>query len=397
MTSRPFLAVLALAATGCGSGGDDDSGPVLDTSFVIANEIYTADSSTTYINVLGSLDNVAIDPGRAVEFAGGRATIATHAGWLFVAPPDRPVITRYAISDTGALVAEGEISFANYGLEFVYIDEWALTFISATKAYLTNFDDGSIIVWNPTTMELTGEIPPLQSLVRPNLSLNNSGTVVRGNRMFQIVFWSDWEAYATSTEQYLAVYDTDTDTNIALVPEQRCPGLSNRVDRDEAGNLYFSNWVWNVSETLIRGAPSSCALRIPPDAETFDPAWIHDFRQSTEGREAAMYAYLGDGKGLLNVFHSERVTYDGNSDPAELAQTPNWRLWSVDAAGGVGAPVEGSDWMTGGASTFHLDGRAFVFTPSADYATTQISEIVDGRSVPAFEVAGWSYQFFQVR
>lgn len=399
MMSSRILATFALvAAVGCTSDDRDTSdAPATEPRYVIANEVYTADSSTTYVNILGSLDNVVIDPSKAVEFDGGRATISAYNGWLFIAPPDRPVITRYSITATGALVEEDEVSFANYGLASVVIDEWALTFISPTKAYLMNVETGVNIIWNPTTMELTGEIQPLQSLVRPNISLNSSGTAIRGNRMFQTVYWTDWDAWVTSAEQYLAVTDTDTDTMIALVPESRCPALSNRVDRDEAGNLYFSNWVWNVSETLLHGAPSSCALRIAPDAETFDSTWTLDFPQITGGREAAMYSYLGHGKGTLNVFYNERATYDTNTDPAELASTSNWRLWSVDNATGTGAPIDGSDFMAGGASTFHLDGRSFVFTPTGDTTKTQIAEIVDGRSVPSFEVDGWSYQFFQVR
>lgn len=399
-TSYLFPALALLAAVGCGGGDDDSDGEGGEYRFVVTNEVYTADSSTTYVNVLRSLDNITIDKTRAVEFAGGRATISTYNNWLFVAPPDRPVITRYSVDNNGKLVNEGEVSFANFGLESVVIDEWALTFISPTKAYLLNTDDGVIIVFNPTTMELTGtQIQPTQSLVRGNnLSLNSSGTVVRGNRMFQTFYWSDWDAWTTSAEQYLAVYDTDNDKMLALVPESRCPALSNRVDTDEAGNLYFSNWVWNVSETLIKNAPSSCALRIVPGAETFDANWKLDYRAITDGREAAMFAYLGGGKGLLNVFYSERATYDANTDPAELASTANWKLWSVDLAAGTGGQVEGSDWMSGGASTYHLDGRVFVSPPSgADLTTTDFVEIVDGKQVPSFTVDGWSYQFFQLK
>lgn len=400
ISSLATLAVPLLLAVAPGCGDSDDNGgdgPTLEHVYVINNEIYTADSSTTYINVLGSLDDVQIDQSKAVQFDGGRATIAVNDGKLFVAPPDRPSILRYAVSPTGQLLEEGEISFANFGLESIYIDEWALTFIDANKAYLLNLDSGVIIVWNPSTMQLLGEIQPLQSLVRPNLSLNSSGTVVRGNRMYQIFYWSDWDAWMTSTEQYLAVYDTDTDKMLSLTSETRCPGLANRVDRDEAGTLYFSNWVWNVSETLIRNAPSSCGLRIPAGSDAFDPTWVFDFRDVTGDRESAMYAYLGDGKGLLNVFHDERATYDASSDPAELGSSPNWKLWLVDQAAGTGAPIEGLDWMTGGASTFDIDGRTFVFTPAADYDAVKVSEIVDYRAVPAFDVAGWSYQLFKLR
>jgi hypothetical protein len=387
------LGALAALAAGCADDGDPPPPPI-QARYVIANEVYAADTTTSYVHVLDSLDGVVIDPSRALEFAGGRATIATINGWVFVAPPDRPAIIRHSIGADGALVADAELSFASYGFTSLWIDPWGNTFISPTKAYLQSPDDGTTIVWNPTTMEIEREIAPISDLVRTGKALNGSPAVVRGNRLFRTVFWSDWDAWQTSAEQYLAVFDVELDRMLQLIPETRCPGLSNWVDRDEAGNLYFSNWVWNVSETLVRGAPRSCALRITPDASQFDPGWSLPYAAVTDGREGAMYSYLAGGQGLLNVFHAERATYDGSSDPAELASSTNWRLWRVDAAARTGAPVDGLDWMTGGASTFHLGDRAFVAVPGADYAVTQLYEIVGGAAVPAFSIAGWSYQLY---
>lgn len=382
----------ALGLLGCTSSGDPL--PPIEARFVIANEVYAADTTTSYVHVLDSLDGVTIDPSRALEIAGGRATIATIGGWVFIAPPDRPAIVRHVVGPDGTLVADGEVSFASYGITSLTIDPWGNTFISPTKAYVLNPDDGSTIVWNPTAMEIEREIAPLQDLVRAGKTLNGSPAVVRGNRLFRTVFWSDWDAWQTSTEQYLAVFDVDADRMLALVPEARCPGLSNWIDRDEAGNLYFSNWIWNVSETLVRGAPRSCALRIAPDAERFDPGWTLPYADLTGGREGAMYSYLGGGAGLLNVFHAERANYDASSDPAELAETPNWRLWRVDAAARTGAPLDGLDFMSGGASTFHLGDRSFVAIPGPDYAITRLYEIVNGAAVPAFDIDGWSYQLY---
>lgn len=395
MQSRAFP-LLALALTACSDDGSDPL-PPFEARFVISNEVFAADSSTSYVSLLESVDQPVVDPDLAVEFAGGRATIGSIGGRIYVAPPDRPVIARYAIDATGTLVADGEIHFGNFGLDRVVIDPWVNVFISPTKAYLFSMEDGKVIVWNPTAMEIVGEIPPLESLVRPGFELNTSVVAVRGNRLFKMLFWSNWEAWQTSSEQYFAVYDTDTDKMLALVPESRCPGLSSWVETDEAGNLYFSNWVHNTSETLVRGAPESCAIRVLPGQEQPDPSWKLSFPAFTEGRQGAMYAHLGGTKALLNVFHDERIAYDMNSDPAELVNSTNWRLWNIDTATQTGAPVAGLDWMSGGASTFHVDGRAFVFVPGADYSVTRIHEIVDGAAVPSFEVPGWSYQFYEIK
>lgn len=396
LLARCALLVLAASSLlGCSDDGEPSPPPPpVKPRFVIANEVYNADDTTSYIHLLESLDGAMPDKSRAIEIAGGRATIATIGGWVFVAPPDRPSILRYAVDEDGQLQPDGEVSFAAYGFTSLYIDPWGNTFISPTKAYLHSSTDGTSIVWNPTAMEIVREIPPSQNLVRGTTSLNGSPAAVRGNRLFRTIFWTNWDAWETSTEQYLAVYDINEDRMIALVPETRCPGLSNWIDKDEAGNLYFSNWIWNVSETLVRNAPKSCAVRIPPTSDQFDPAWSLPYAALTQGREAAMYSYVGNGRGLLNVFHGERTTYDSNSDPSELASTPNWRLWSVDAANQTGAPVEGLDFMSGGASTFHIDNRAFVFLPGPLYQFTRAYEITATTATPVFEIPGWSYQLY---
>ena len=49
--------------------------------YVMTNEIYTGEESATYLHVLDTLDIDGIGNGEGVEFAGGRATIATIGGW----------------------------------------------------------------------------------------------------------------------------------------------------------------------------------------------------------------------------------------------------------------------------------------------------------------------------
>jgi hypothetical protein len=169
------------------------------------------------------------------------------------------------------------------------------------------------------------------------------------------------------------------------------------MSKDEQGNVYFNNWIWNVTASLVKGAPKSCALRLTPGASRLDPAWTLPYAGLTGGREAANFNYIGNGKALLSVFHQERVTIDPATDPGELAGTPNWRLWSVDLDAHTAAPFEDIAWNTGATSIFQLDGRVFAFVPGKDWALTQGYEIKDGKPTLAFEVRGWSYSFLKVR
>lgn len=396
--ARTLLASTLLALSSCSNPQsaerDTESG---SPKYVLGNEIYSAEGSTSYLNVLDSLDIEGLDEKLAVEYSGGRATFATYNGWLFVASPEEPLLTRFSIDDRGNLSKEAELSFANYGVTSLTIDEWSINFIDEHKSYIVNYDDGGTIIVDPTSMEITGEIPAPDLAPREGWSLNGGTGFVRDGKLFRTVFWSNWDSYDTSREQFLAVYDTERDELLELIPEPRCPGLGNRVSQDAQGYLYFSNWIWNVTETLTKDAPESCALRIAPGDDRFDPDWVLRFPELTEGRQGAMLNVLATGQALLSVFHDERVDIDEQTDPSELAGTDNWRIWSVDLQRQSAQPVPGLDWMAGAASNFDIDGRSLVFVPGKEWSITHVYELDEEQARPRFDVTGWSFQLAKVR
>lgn len=384
----------APGTAGAGAAPPEPAAPL----YVVANEIYTGDESTSYVTVLSSLDIDELDLDEAVEFPGGRATITTRAGWVFVAPPTSPEIRRFRVTETGRLEADGVVSFLNYGIDAIALDEWGNTFISDTKAYVHNLVDGTSVIWDPSEMIINGEVDVSGfELVRPDLGdLNGGSGVARGNRLFRTVFWSNWEEQQTSEAQYLAVYDTDADKLIALEAETRCPGLSNLVSQDEAGNAYFSNWIWNVGETILRDAPPSCVLKLPADSEHFDPDFRLDYASLTQGREGAVFSYLADGRGVMSIFYEEQSPVSAETTPNDLVSVPAWKVWSVDL-NGEAAPLVGLDWMLGAVTPLQLDGRSLLMVPGEDWSIIHVHEIVDGQALPRFDIPGWSYQFLKVQ
>jgi hypothetical protein len=384
-------------STGDGSGGTTGDNAGTGSLYAVVGAISNVDATTTYVSLVSSLDVKEIDDSKAYEFP-GTATVATTGGWLFVADGESPIVTRYSIGKDGTLQDDGKISFANYGLDTVSLDDWGNAFVSPTKAYLNNSTSGSQILWNPTSLEITGEVKS-PDLVHMGVSLDGSGAMIRGNRLYRTVFWKDWDAYSSSKEQYIATYDVEGDKRVSLTAEQRCPALNSRTEKDEDGNLYFSNWIYNVIETLQQGAPKSCALRMNAGSDALDPSWVLNYADLTEGREAAEFSYLADGKGLLLVFHDERVKIEPTSDPFDLALSTNWRLWSVDLKHKTAIPVEGIDWLAGGYSPVKLDGRSFVLAPlDSEYSKTNLYEITSyGHAELRFGVRGFSTQIVKVR
>jgi hypothetical protein len=386
-----------LSALGCGGDGDGPQKGELEGSvYAVMYEIYDDVGSNSYLAILDSIDGT-VDPKTSREFAGGRAFLQSYNGWIFVGEPTAPRITRYTVNAKGELTDELTMGVGMFGLKAGNLDDWNATFISPTKAYL--FDGGQAvnIIWNPTTMEVIGSIPAPPEFKREGLTLESSPAALRGNRLFRTFSWVNYDTAEYSTDLLLGIYDTDTDTLLELVPETRCPVPGNLVDKDEAGNIYFSNWIWPAAGTLMRGAPEACVLRITPDSERFDPSWTFDYGSVAQDRQGAMFSYLRDQKALASIFLDEMTSFDATTDPWAYAGGNFWQIWNVDLATGTGAPLDGIGLNAGAFTPLQFEGRDYLMVPNSDWALTKVFEVTGNSAAPVLDVPGWTYQFKQVR
>jgi hypothetical protein len=388
-----------LDATVTPTDGGDAGAPALGALYATPSEVYGADfmTSTSYVPVVPSLDvpSISIQNAREVD---GRASVARVGKYVFVASANAAVANRFVVDAEGALQPDGNINFSTQGLPpYFSIDSWGALFVSETKAYIFNGTDGSMIVWNPTTLTITGKIPG-PGIVRQGYEIQ-SGSVVRGNKLYRIFSLVNYDAWDfLTTGQVLVVYDLDTDQQLSMVEENRCPQLYGKPFVTEAGDIYFSGWVWPATLPLVRDFPKSCALRVLAGQDTFDPSYKLDFAANFEGHEGAMMSYLGNGQALLDVFHQERATYTASSDPQMLANTKNWRVWKVDLATGKGAPLEGLDFTGAGYSLAQVDSRSFLLTPDDEtYSATTAWEVLNGALKQSFKIQGSLYHIVRVR
>jgi hypothetical protein len=394
----------ASGASGSGAGGDSGAAGAGDSGtsgplYAIMYEVFDDTGSTSYLSLLGSLELDEVDLSQAREFGGGRAFIQAYDGALFVGDAETPTVTRYSVAGSGALVEGRKISFANYGLDAGQFDAWNVTFISPTKAYLLDFKEGTTIIWNPATMEIVGDIPAPDEFYREGYSFESTPGALRDGRLFRTVSWVNYDDAEYSTDFLLAVYDVEDDRIVDLVEETRCPVPGNLVHRDEAGNVYFSNWVWPVAGALMRDAPAPCVLRIKPGEDRFDPEWTLDYRDVTDGRLGAMFSYVGGGRALISAFYDERTSFDATSDPWSYVGSNNWRIWSMHLESRTGAPLEGIDFNGGAFTPVSFDGRLFLLVPGGeeDNWATRLYELDGDRALPRVRLPGWSYQFVKLR
>jgi hypothetical protein len=393
------------AAAGDGSGpsgaagtnsdeGTTEPAPGAGAFYALAVLVFGPENTTTtYVSVFNSLDVNFIDLGQAYEF-GGASDIASHGGNLYVSSGESPTITRYTIDADGRLGDELTMSFANLGLLEAPLR--SNTFISATKAYLLA-PTGQHVIWNPSTMEITGvvEVPDMN---RENMVLDGSSGIIRGNRLYRTFYWEDWATYTFSTEQYVATYDTDADVLLSLEPETRCPNLGAVAVKDESDTVYLSNWFYNVQGTLLKDQAKSCTLRIPSGTDAVDPDWSLTFSDVTGGHEGAQLSYVGGGKAVFAAFHEESMSLGADTEPYAITSNKSWEAWSIDLETRQATAIAGVDWMVADQTVFTLDGRTFLLAPGEDWETTAAYELLpSGGSRLAFSIDGWSRGFVKVK
>jgi hypothetical protein len=223
------------------------------------------------------------------------------------------------------------------------------------------------------------------------------GIAVRDGYVFQPYYWTDANYYRFDPGSQIAIYDA-ADGSLVDLLDAPCPGLD-AVTRDEAGNLYFSNWVFSAAGPVLDDTlPATCAVRIAAGALEIDESWTRDLGDMVEGRQTAAFRYLADGIGVLAALDADRIDIEPGTLPSTISGDANWRLWTVNLETDTGTPVEGLGHIAGGYYAFRFEGRTLLLLPTADYASTTVYELSpDGKAEALFQTAGWAYQFVQVR
>lgn len=390
--SLPFvLALLTLVACDDESGGGGGGG-----RYLVHNVVLGVDSETSYVNTLPSLEPQTVDFATALEVPGW-GDLFLVGGMAFVSSGEAPTVTRFAISDTGVLTEDGTLSFQTYGFATVGLTRQVI--VSATKAYAVNAGERKLVVWNPTTLEITGtaDLPALPNrgalkLVGPSA---DRASVVRDGYAYIVLYWADYGEYEMANDSVVLVIDTATDVvaNEISVP---CPELNFATSDTETGDIYFSNWGFSIASTLVHDTARACAVRIADGETTLDPSFSLTFADVTDGREASSLRYIGDGKALITVHHHERLGAD--PDVSTIADAANYKLWTLDLETKVATPLETFGFHAFGTYGARVDGATLLFLPSADWTSTATYRLEpDGNAELLWTSAGWQTRLFAAR
>lgn len=396
------LAGGALLGTGCsdsdGDGqqnGDDNSsaggaGGTETPRYALSSMLFDDMNTSTYVNLLDSVDVDAVSLDDAREFPGA-ADLWFHEGSLFVAEGEGKSISKLAI-ESGKLVATATVGFGNYGVtDFGF---WRNAFVGPKKALFLS-GTSEYIVWDPATTTIAGsfELPelPAREGLTPFPGYSDRAALQRGKLLYQPVYYTDESFFRMAPASSILVVDTERD-EVVDVLEAPCPGLD-FASRDEDDNLYFSSWIFAPGGAAVLDQPTTCVVKLARGSDV--PELLFKVADVADGRQGGVFRYLGDGKAYLSVLHAERST---SADASEVSNGPNWRFWLYDFASGSAQVVDGIDFNAGAAYASQLGGKPFMMVPAGDYTSTQLYAILpDGSVAPKLVSPGWSVRLFELR
>lgn len=404
----PLLIAAALgllALSGCGEGDDasaSDAGLEIGPVYALQTMIWDADdNATSYVALTDTPEFDTLSLRDAREFP-GYAFVSPVDGALLVSDGERPQITRFEITPGRGWDETKTLSFGQLGLlegEAGFERHW---FYDEHTAFLS-FDVVSRIVWDPSTLEITGavedsKLPDERDGLAIDDTFNRQPRIQGSGDVLKPFYYHDdaWETFAPFTS--IAVIDPETYAEKDII-DVDCPSLE-VASRDEDGNTYFSTWTVGPEKALWGVGPEPCVRRITADS-SLDTAWVPDLSQWTEGRPVSVFRYWKDGKALATVLHTEEVEvdFDGSYDEdaaAELGE--KYRVWLLDLDNETAHPLEGLDFTNSGFHWASFDDRTFLLVPYADWSRTKIYELAhDGTVSEHADVVGRVSEWVRVR
>jgi len=322
----------AVVAVGTGCGDDGGNSPDAETYdgplYAVQHNVNTPDGRTVYINVFRDLDSPGegIEPSQAIEIS-GYAAVQAHDGALFVSEDETKQITRWDIDDAGRPAPGPVLSLANEALDTFW--NHSFLYVDADAAWYANDGNSEILLWNPTTMELTGRIP-VTGLDFSGLPVAFHGLVPSGDRVFMPISFVDWDALDAHLEVVVAEFSLSREELVAVHRDDRCAVsmstfAQNSVAEDGTFYVIGDAGFGTFNHADLDVAPPACVLRIRPQDAGFDP----DFAVTLDG---AIDGYA-DASTLLVDPEAGRIFTDLMKQPDSPFETVD-DLWDWQYAPG---------------------------------------------------------------
>lgn len=348
---------------GDGATGDGATSP---SRFVLASITIDADGNrVSYAQIADQLSG-HFDNGTAIE-AQGNATFLTSGSDFFYGLAESPTWVRYS-TQGGSFTETGRLSFVNFGLAYM---DFSNVIVNADTAVSVLTGPAVAVVWNPTTMSVTGTID-LSHLVRDGYSLEAWTVVAHDGLVYVPGRWADWEGGRILQRMSLTILDPATLSVVAVAEDDRC-GAGGQVTFDSRGYAYMMGDGRNRMMQVFaasRGEPvvPNCLLRIAPGGTSFEEDYFFEVPALTGGLDAMtemQSATRSDGIGFALMEYPDRISADLDQVNFEHWDTPAYKMWRIVLGDTPTAEVvDGANFSVVGFSPASVAGK--LYNPESD-------------------------------
>jgi len=379
-----------------GAAGAQSTGP--DAVYALTTQVFGETENQSYVLLSRTLDSqTKLSLDNAVVEIAGRAlgTGPEGSGALFVAGELGPTITRYDLNEAGddlsggntvSFLGKGITSFGEYGGQFQYL--------SQEKAYWFDGPTAQVVVWNPTTMKVTGSVS-LTSLAHEGETLSfTAAPVWKGNKLYTFAAWR--KGLAITPRLAVIVLDTSKDS-AKIVEDTRCGYVRDGVLTGD--QLYVATEAFGSAAQYLNAAnPVPCLLRFDIKTETFDATFKVELSSLFNGASAGSLVVGPGNQAFLRVLDAKAIP-EGVTNPRVLASAPVWG-WAKFTPGDSPEVELLKDAALGGGSVlpFVLGDRTFAPLFVAGEETRFMDLTADGPSTDdAITIPGLVFSAVKLR
>ncbi len=401
---------VVVAASGCSDdvriidndpGASGEPGASSEPLYAIASTSFGAEGETSYVALVPSLSaGTAIDYGSVLSIAGGASVFGQSGRHFFgLGKGEEPTITRFDIGADGVPVETGSLSLLAYGISNTWFDPGLVPILSETKAYVVDSSEMQVIVWDPSTMTVTGSFSlegvPLpgyeQTLFEPDPTLRDGQLLIAALHN---------QGDATAPVGTLVVLDVEADRLVQVARDERCGGLWDSV-LDSRGDVYLATGVWDAAQHRTLGntiSTAPCLLRVNAGETAFDPDYFVEMSTLVAGQTAgALVSGIGD-QAFIKVLDEAGLGDIGATSFDEVWSGEHWQWWRVDLGSSSAAEATASLPLSAAASgMLSVDGAAFVRNTTADFSETTLLDMSGAEPSAGLTLRGFPYGIVRVR
>jgi hypothetical protein len=369
--------------------------------YVLGSVVIDADGNrTTYVQVIQSLDAGPFDNQSAVELTGNGVILAQGRSF-YVGHTEDPTWSKYTVEVGGAIQRGPSMSLLATGASSI---DYGNAIVDAETAVSVLSKPPLAVVWNPKTMEITGEIE-LEGLARAGYELEVWTTVAYRGLVYVPGRWSDWDGGRIYPSVSTTIIDPKAMKVLGTAEDDRCAS-GGRVVFDEKGYAYVLGDGRTYSLQMFanaagKPAPQNCLLRIAPGKTDFDEDYYYTIPSLTGGIDAIDEldtARQGSGVGFSKMFYPDELPPGVEPVDFDFWNVPAHKLWRIELTDPPTAKeVEGIPFSTIGFGGSALDDHLYSGeSPDGKASDVYETSPVTNRARLRFSMDGYFYGLYRL-